>query len=98
MHKTFFVTFVVSSELYMLTTCFLLKRCRRHPPINVETKSLSIKGQLFVFNIISIILASYFFMRHNSYCEPGGKLLQYIVFNVIKINNFRFSLLPFCSL
>lgn len=39
----------------------------------IEEKSLRLKRNLFVTNVISFTLAGYFFMRHNSYCEPGGK-------------------------
>lgn len=73
-HKTCFVTFIVTSELYMILTCLLFKRCRRHPPIMLEITSLKWKINLLLINVINILLASYFFMRHNSYCETGGKL------------------------
>lgn len=28
-----------------------------------------------MLNLLSILFAGYFFCRHNSYCEPGSKLL-----------------------
>lgn len=41
----------------------------------VERRSLRFKRTLFFVNISSFWLAGYFFLRHNSYCEPGGNLL-----------------------
>lgn len=57
----------------MLLTCLLFKRCRRHEPSVIEVKSLRRKCQLVMINIMNIVFASYCFMRHNSYCETGGK-------------------------
>ncbi|GLV40045.1 Post-GPI attachment to proteins 2 [Carabus blaptoides fortunei] len=91
-HKTCFVTFVVTSELYMVITCVLFKRCRRHPPMNIEVKSLRIKGRLVAFNICSIILASYFFMRHNSYCETGVYSLFALFEYLVVLSNMAFHM------
>lgn len=91
-HKTFFVTFVVTSEFYMILTCLLFKRCRRHPPINVESRSLTLKGQLVIFNICSILLATYFFMRHNSYCEPGVYSLFALFEYLVVLSNMAFHM------
>jgi len=71
-HERCFVTFMVTSELYMMLTCYLLRSMRRSPPDNIEARSLRIKYQLLAVNVTSFALAIYFFIRHNSYCEPGG--------------------------
>jgi hypothetical protein len=71
-HERCFVTFMVTSELYMILTCYLLRSMRRSPPDNIEARSLRIKYQLLAVNLISFAMAIYFFIRHNSYCEPGG--------------------------
>lgn len=39
-----------------------------------ERRSLRCKRTLLFVNIVSFWFAGYFFLRHNSYCEPGGKL------------------------
>lgn len=57
----------------MVMTCILLSRYRAQPPTNVESKSLRLKYQLLAINMVSFALAGYFFIRHNLYCEPGGK-------------------------
>jgi hypothetical protein len=69
------VTFMATSELYMMLTCYLLRSMRRSPPDNVEARSLRIKYQLLAVNLTSFAMAIYFYMRHNSYCEPGGNYL-----------------------
>lgn len=74
-HKNCFCTFIVVSELYMLLTYYLNKNSRRDPNLTQsESKSLNLKRNLFIINITSILLASYFFVRHNDRCEGGSKL------------------------
>lgn len=66
-HERCFVTFMVTSELYMILTCYLLRSMRRSPPDNIEARSLRIKYQLLAVNLMSFAMAVYFFIRHNSY-------------------------------
>lgn len=56
------------SELYMIITCILQSRYRSKDRI-----SLRWKKRLVVVNVVFILLAGYFFIRHNSHCEPYGK-------------------------
>lgn len=59
----------------MLLTYYLNKNSRRDPNLTqTENKSLNLKRNLFIINITSILLASYFFVRHNDRCEGGSKL------------------------
>lgn len=44
---------------------------------STERKSLRFKRTLLFINIVSFWFAAYFFLRHNSYCEPGGIFLQF---------------------
>lgn len=86
-HEKCFMTFMVTSELYMVLTCVLLTRYRAQPPSNVESKSLRLKYQLLGINVVSFVLAGYFFIRHNLYCEPGGEEIASIplyFLNVLK--------------
>lgn len=73
------MTFMLTSEMYMVLTCVLLTRHRAQPPSNVESKSLRLKYQLLAINMVSFALAGYFFIRHNLYCEPGGKLYHAVL-------------------
>lgn len=85
-HEKCFMTFMLTSELYMVMTCILLSRFRAQPPNNVESKSLRLKYQLLAINMVSFALAGYFFIRHNLYCEPGGKFLCQKVKNGMHMN------------
>lgn len=53
------------SELYMILTYFLQKRSKKH-----HQESLKWKKRFLVTNISCILVATYCFLRHNSYCEP----------------------------
>lgn len=59
----------------MLITYFVNKNARKvmDTVTRIEAKALKYKRNLFATNIISFMLAGYFFLRHNSHCEPGGK-------------------------
>lgn len=58
----------------MLMTYYLNKSARREPILtNFETKSVNLKRNLFIINVVSIALAGYFFVRHNDKCEGGSK-------------------------
>ncbi|XP_033741999.1 post-GPI attachment to proteins factor 2-like isoform X2 [Pecten maximus] len=73
-HEKLFVTFMVTSLLYMLLSCILFKWGRTANGINMSVKertSFNYKVGLFLFNIISFLIAVYLFIRHNAYCEPG---------------------------
>lgn len=60
----------------MLISYFVNKNARKvmDTVTKIEAKALRYKRNLFATNIISFMLAGYFFLRHNSHCEPGGKL------------------------
>lgn len=73
-HKVFFCTFIVTSEIYMMMSYYLNKHARRDSSLNSrEMKSLALKRNLCVINVVSILLATYFFLRHNERCEGGSK-------------------------
>lgn len=53
---------------------YLCKHGRRDATLShIESKSIKLKRNLFVINIVSILLATYFFIRHNDHCEGGSK-------------------------
>lgn len=61
----------------MIVSCILV----RYSPKMFETlgraekRSIYCKNIFCFINIAGILLACYFFKRHNDYCEPGGVLL-----------------------
>lgn len=72
-HKNCFCTFIIVSEIYMIISYQLYKNSRRTQELtNREIRSLRLKKCLCIINIISILLASYFFVRHNDRCEGGS--------------------------
>nr|CAD7197806.1 unnamed protein product [Timema douglasi] len=91
-HEKCFMMFMVTSELYMMLTCYLLRSMRCQPPDNVETRSLRIKYQLLVVNVISFALAAYCFLRHNWYCEPGVYSLFSLCEYVVVLTNMGFHM------
>lgn len=61
----------------MMMSFYLCKHARRDPTLSdLESKSLRYKRNLFVINIVSILLASYFFIRHNDHCEGGSEYFR----------------------
>lgn len=57
----------------MFLAYYIMRRC-----LNVakdfNDASLKWKRRSMMLNVISILVACYFFYRHNKYCEPLGKL------------------------
>ncbi|XP_047119126.1 post-GPI attachment to proteins factor 2-like [Schistocerca piceifrons] len=94
-HEKCFITFMITSELYMLLTCYLLRKFRRFPPDNVESRSLKIKHQLLVINLTSFAMAGYFFKRHNWYCEPGVYSIFAFFEYIVVLTNMAFHMTAF---
>ncbi|CAG4982131.1 unnamed protein product, partial [Parnassius apollo] len=70
-HEIFFKTFIGTSIFYMLLTCILLTQYRRKPHMShLERSSVKLKWRAFFINVVSFAIAAYFFLRHNSLCEP----------------------------
>ncbi|CAG9797329.1 unnamed protein product [Chironomus riparius] len=92
-HKVFFCTFIVTSELYMMLSYYLNKSARRNPNLDQrEMKSLRLKRNLCIINIISILLATYFFIRHNDHCEGGIYTLFAFFEYIVVLTNMGFHL------
>jgi post-GPI attachment to proteins factor 2 len=97
-HKNCFCTFIVVSEIYMCLSFYLNKSGRRDPNLTPgEIRSVNLKRNLFIINLTSILLATYFFVRHNDRCEGGSKSLQkHAIFNHFKLSFYFHS--SSCSL
>lgn len=91
-HEKCFVTFMITSELYMLLTCYSMKKKRRILADNVEAKSLRVKFKLFGINVISFASAAYFFYRHNSFCEPYIYSIFALCEYVVVLTNMAFHM------
>lgn len=73
----------------MMLTYDLQKNSKREPKLSgLELTSLNLKRNLFIINITSILLATYFFIRHNDRCEGGSK-------SIVSIRSILFLLSSF---
>lgn len=71
------------SLLHMFLSYTIARNCRKVSKDMNDIVSLRWKFNSMVSNVTSILLACYFFYRHNKYCEPLGEnekifLLDYI--------------------
>ncbi|EZA57325.1 hypothetical protein DMN91_002755 [Ooceraea biroi] len=69
-HKMSFITFLITSFIHMFLTYYIMRSCRTVTREWFDVASLTWKRRLMLLNVISILVACYFFYRHNKYCEP----------------------------
>ncbi|XP_017798142.1 PREDICTED: post-GPI attachment to proteins factor 2-like [Habropoda laboriosa] len=69
-HKLSFITFLITSFVHMLVVYYIVRNCHIVTREPSETTSLKWKRRSMMSNVFCIILACYFFYRHNKYCEP----------------------------
>lgn len=75
MHKTCFIVFIATSEMYMATSYLVNKTGRKfQSKLNkIELRALRYKRNLCIVNVASFTVAGYCFLRHNARCEPYSK-------------------------
>ncbi|CAG08998.1 unnamed protein product, partial [Tetraodon nigroviridis] len=78
-HKEGFVLFIISSFIYMLTTCRLWKSIKKYSLSPKDAKSYRWKVRFLLLNISFCLLAALFYWKHNMYCESGSK---YFIINI----------------
>ncbi|CAH1953581.1 unnamed protein product [Acanthoscelides obtectus] len=86
-HEKAFITFIVGSEIYMFLTCILQSRYKKKSRI-----SLKWKKRFLIANVVCIVAAVYFFMRHNSFCEPYVYTLFALAEYIVVLSNMAFHL------
>ncbi|XP_044749648.1 post-GPI attachment to proteins factor 2-like [Coccinella septempunctata] len=84
-HEKAFIAFITMSEFYMMLSCIMQTRFRRH-----NKRSLKWKLRLFLTNISCILLGTYFYMRHNSLCEPYMYSLFAFAEYIVVLTNMAF--------
>ncbi|XP_077448129.1 acyltransferase PGAP2 [Stigmatopora argus] len=89
-HKGAFVTFVLSSQLYMLITCRLWYVIKSHYVKREELISYRLKVRLLLFNLSCCAAAAYFFRRHNRHCEAGVYTLFAFFEYLVVFSNMAF--------
>lgn len=74
------------SLVHMSLSCYIVKNCRNIFRDANETRSYTLKIRALTWNVLSILLACYFFWRHNQYCEPFGKFFNIPCERKIELN------------
>jgi post-GPI attachment to proteins factor 2 len=78
----------------MCLSYYLSKNGRRDPSLSpIEIRSVNLKRNLFIINLVSILLATYFFVRHNDHCEGGSKWMRKETRDLFNNFNFLFTLI-----
>ncbi|XP_013390572.1 post-GPI attachment to proteins factor 2 isoform X2 [Lingula anatina] len=91
LHENLFISFMVFSLLFMLIMCILMRWCNQDKPENhKDRRSQKYKTILFLVNILSFLASVYFFIRHNSKCEPGVYTIFAFLEYVIVVTNIAF--------
>ncbi|VDO73598.1 unnamed protein product [Onchocerca flexuosa] len=91
-HKTSFVGFAFCSMIYMLIAITLFHYSGRRRTSSVGEKSFQYKVLMCSTSILSLLLAAYFFARHNTYCEPGIYTLFAFSEYVVVLSNIIFHI------
>lgn len=90
-HEKSFITFLVTSELYMILTLILSKKLILEAAYSIKEKSSFNRKLLFlILNFSSCIASAYFFYRHNVYCETGVYTLFALCEYVVIFSNIFF--------
>jgi len=71
LHASCFTTFVVTSMFYVTLNTYLFDYSGRRRSYSSAELSYQYKIMLMIGAYTSLILALYFYYRHNAYCEPG---------------------------
>lgn len=69
-HKTCFITFLITSTSYMVLSLHLLATHRFTKVGVFDLWTIRLKKILLMVSVVAIAASMYFFSRHNSYCEP----------------------------
>lgn len=69
-HKLSFITFLITSFIHMFLMYFIMRNCRSVTKDWFDTASMKWKRRAMMLNVSCILIACYFFYRHNKYCEP----------------------------
>lgn len=89
MHKMSFIGFLACAMAYMMLSTWLFDYSGRRRTVSHGEKSFQYKVFCCGASTLALLLALYFFYRHNTYCEPGVytffALSEYavVVFNIL---------------
>lgn len=89
-HEFSFIAFTVSAQLYMLLSLIIFNMSGRRRSSTSGRKSYQCKFIFYSFNSSSLVISTYFFWRHNAYCEPGVYTLFALCEYVVVLTNIAF--------
>ncbi|XP_012265379.1 post-GPI attachment to proteins factor 2 isoform X2 [Athalia rosae] len=92
LHKLSFITFLVMSLLHMLLSSIVVRNCRSPAKDTIEENSFQWKRRMLIGNVSSILLATYFFYRHNTYCESNVYSLFALAEYMVVLTNMGFHM------
>ncbi|XP_011499891.1 PREDICTED: post-GPI attachment to proteins factor 2-like isoform X2 [Ceratosolen solmsi marchali] len=90
LHKISFITFLLMSLMYMVISYIIAKNCRNTTKDIHNSTSIKWKFNSMVLNISAVMLACYFFYRHNKYCEPFVYSMFALAEYIVVITNMAF--------
>ncbi|XP_070552559.1 post-GPI attachment to proteins factor 2-like [Ptychodera flava] len=93
LHENLFVSFMVTSLLYMLLMCIQYYLSKRKSWSEFQPQERQQQYRLvllFLVNISTFFISIYFFFRHNWYCEPGIYSLYALFEYLVIISNIGF--------
>ncbi|KAJ8676716.1 hypothetical protein QAD02_012503 [Eretmocerus hayati] len=90
LHKLSFITFLLMSLMHMMISYIIVRSCRHVPRDTNDRISLRWKFNSMISNVLAILLACYFFYRHNKYCEPLVYSMFALAEYIVVISNMAF--------
>uniref|UniRef100_A0A915CEC6 Post-GPI attachment to proteins factor 2 n=1 Tax=Parascaris univalens TaxID=6257 RepID=A0A915CEC6_PARUN len=90
LHKTSFGGFALCAMLYMFVATWLFHYSGRRRTSSLGERSFQYKVLMCGSSTISLLMAAYFFYRHNAFCEPGLYTLFAIAEYALVISNVLF--------
>lgn len=90
LHKACFSSFAVCAIIYMFVATWLFHYSGRRRTSSLGERSFQYKVLMCCSSLVSLLLAIYFFYRHNAYCEPGVYTLFAIAEYCLVLSNIFF--------
>ncbi|VDK80002.1 unnamed protein product [Cylicostephanus goldi] len=90
LHKLCFCGFAITATIYMLLSTWLFHYSGRRRATNLGERSYEYKILACACSIISMMLATYLYWRHNTYCEPGVYTMFALAEYCVVIANIAF--------
>ncbi|XP_015683281.1 post-GPI attachment to proteins factor 2 [Protobothrops mucrosquamatus] len=91
-HQHAFRLFIVSALGHMFLTCLLWGMTKKYAITPEEHKSYKWKWWLFIFNLVTFLVAVCFYYRHNWYCEAGVYTVFAFLEYLVVLSNMAFHM------